>query len=125
MSALEPIDVAAVMGKLDTLAVGLDTLSKELGEAERLRAQAEDDYEDFIDNFVAGLYEQSGNKRLPGEDVRRSLAHKAMPAETLGQYRTLTRRAERLRRRIADVKVQVDANRSILSALKLEMEASR
>jgi len=122
---IEPIDVPAVMLKLDTLAAGLDTLSKELGDAERLRAVAEDAYEDFIDSYVAGLYEASENKRLPGEDVRRSLAHKAMPPELLGQYRTLTRRAERLRRRISDVKTQVDAHRSILSALKTELEASR
>lgn len=122
---IEPIDVPAVMAKLDTLALGLDTLSKELGVVEQQRALAEDAYEDFVDNFVAGLYEQSETKRLPGEDVRRSLAHKAMPKELLGEYRTLTRRAERLRRRISDVKTQVEAYRSVLSALKLEMEASR
>lgn len=115
------------MQRLDELAQGLDQLSKDLAKTETARAPVEDEYENFIDSFVAGLYEkqQQGTAgRMPGEDVRLALARQAMPEELLGSYRTLTRRAERLRRRISDVKVQVDAQRSILSAHKAELEAT-
>lgn len=121
-------DPASVMVRLDELAHGLDTLSKELWKTEADRALAQDAYDDFIDDYLAGLAERADQegKRLPGDkDTRLSMAHRAMPPEVLGNYRKHTREAEKLRRRIADVKAQVDAQRSILSALKAELEASR
>lgn len=117
---------AQVMATLDALATELGTRSAELADVERQLEPVEIDYEDFVEAFVAGMFE-SHEGRLPGEDVRRSLAHQRLREERpelLGRYRKLTRSRKRLQARIDTVSKAVGAQRSILSALKVEMEAT-
>ncbi len=122
---------AEAMSKLDAYATELDTLSKNLADLDRALEPIEDEYTRFLEDFEIGLWEasqQGGNPegpRLPSEALRRSLGHRAMPPELLGRYSTLKRSRSRMEQRLRDLKAAVDAQRSILSALKTEMEATR
>ena len=55
--------------------------------------------------------------------MRLKLAHKAMDPGVLGRYIGLLNSRKRLEKRIGALKSAVDAQRSILSALKSELEA--
>jgi len=87
----------------------LDDLSKNLMQVEVELAPIERDLEVFVADFQVALYEEHRDKgeRLPASEVRIALAHRV-----------------RGRQRISDLKGIVDAQRSILSALKIEVEAS-
>lgn len=117
---------AEVMATLDQLAREVEQRSSQLAQVERELGPIEDAYDDFVEAFVAGMFEES-DKRLPGEDVRTALAHQRMRVENptlLGRYRELSRSRKRLEKRIGSLKAAVDAQRSILSALKVELEAT-
>ena len=120
-------DPGSVMAKLDTLAAELDTRSKELAEVERQAEPAEALYEEFVGDWESSLWEECSlsDTKWPPEKLRTRMAHKAMPREILGNFNALGARRKRLEKRIGSLKVQVDAQRSILSALKAEAEASR
>ena len=116
-----------VMETLAQLAEELDQRSLELGDVERKLEVAELTYQGFVDDFEVGLwtkYEDAGSK-LPPEAMRLKLAHKAIDPTVLGRYQGLLHSRKRLEKRIGSLKCQVDAQRSILSALKLEQEAVR
>jgi hypothetical protein len=123
----DPVEVRA---KLDEYAQELDRQSRELGQVEQTLGGAnnvvgvETQYEKWIDDFEVGLWQahQDGAK-LPGVEMRGRLARKQMPPELLGNYVTLIAQRKRLEKRIGTLKVMVDAQRSILSALKSELEA--
>jgi predicted nucleic acid-binding Zn-ribbon protein len=128
---------AQVMARLDDLACELDTRSKRLAEVERglsgYRANdgshvtgVEESYEDWADTWMIGKHEQyeADGKRLPTKEMLERMMRKEMPAQLLGTYRELRGERERLKRRIGDIKAQVEAQRSILSAAKQEMEAT-
>jgi hypothetical protein len=118
---------AQVMATLDKLATELDQRSSELADVERKLDPVTDRYDDFYESWVAAMYEDEEGKRLPGEDVRRALAHKWLRKEDpqlLGDYRRLSRRRDRLKRRIETLGRAASAQQSILSALKREMEAT-
>jgi hypothetical protein len=116
------------MDKLDALAGELDTRSRELADVERKLEPTELAYQAFVDEFEVGLwtkYEDSEYKtKLPSEAMRLKLAHKAMDPGLLGRYVGLMNSRKRLEKRISALKSAVDAQRSVLSALKIEMEAS-
>jgi hypothetical protein len=117
---------AEVMATLDTLAREVDQRSRELADVERTLAPVEDRYDDGYEDFIGGMFDSEDGKRLPGEDVRRALYHRdlrAKDAALLGEYRKLNRSRKRLEKRIQSLKSAVDAQRSILSALKVELEA--
>jgi hypothetical protein len=57
--------------------------------------------------------------------MRLKLAHNEMAPELLGEWAALCASRDRMRKRITDLKSEVEAQRSILSSLKLEMEAVR
>lgn len=120
-------DPASVMAKLDELASELDTRSKELAGVERALEPVETRYEAFIGEWEYSLWEEASvsDTKWPPEKLRLRLAHRAMPADLLGAVTTGQAKRKRLEKRIASIKVQVDAQRSILSALKTELEASR
>lgn len=115
------------MDKLDQLASELDLRSRELAGVERALEPAEVSYQSFVDDFEVGLwkeYEDSEYKtKLPPEPMRLKLAHKAMDPAVLGRYVGLVNSRKRLEKRIGALKTAVDAQRSILSALKSELEA--
>lgn len=118
---------AEVMAKLDQLASELDTRSSELADVERRLEPTELAYQAFVDDFEVGLwtkYEDSEYKtKLPPEPMRLKLAHKAIDPDLLGRYIGLVNSRKRLEKRIGALKSAVDAQRSILSALKAEVEA--
>lgn len=122
MSA-EPIDA---MFRLETLASELDRRSNELAETERKLDPIEAAYDEFVSDYEASLYDESlkeGGPRLPGESIRLALAHREMPPSLRGEHRTLTGKRRRLEKRISTLKTEVEAQRSILSALKVQAEA--
>lgn len=122
------VDAASAMGLLDSKARELDELSKALAYVERRLEPAERDYQEFVENFEVALwrrYEDSdGRTKLPSESLRLKLAHREMSPELLGRYVGLLNSRKRLEKRISALKATVDAQRSILSALKTEMEAT-
>ena len=120
----DPLDARS---KLNELAQRLGKLSEALVDVNRALEPVHDEYTQFIDDFETGLWlkhVQEGAK-LPPKDLRVQLAHKAMPVELLGRHKGLTNSRERLMKRISDLRVEVEAQRSLLSAWKTEMEATR
>lgn len=119
--------VAEAMQRLDDLSSDLGKLAHTLADVNRALEPVEQEYEQFLDDFETGLWfkHETQDAKLPPKDMRIRLAHKAMKPELLGQYRGLTNKRDRLRKAISDKKADVDAWRSMLSALKTEMEATR
>lgn len=111
----------------------LDELSSQLGELADLQAECdrqlepvEKDYIAFIDQFEVGLWVQHvDGAKLPPADMRTRLAHQKIDPDLLGKYIGLTNKRKRLAERIASLGKQVQAQISILSALKAEMEGAR
>lgn len=84
-------------------------------------------YQEFVDRYEVELYvkcQEPDGPKWPSEAMREKLARHEMPAELLGWRDGLTRKRGRLMRRIDDLGKIIGADRSILSALKLEAEAS-
>lgn len=119
--------VGESIAKLGDIADELDRASKVLSEIERELEPIEETYQRFVDDFEIGLWtkhEDEGAK-LPSEALRKKLAHKAMDPALLGRYVGLINARKRGDKRIASLKAAADAQRSILSALKTELEATR
>ena len=68
---------------------------------------------------------EDDDAKLPAEKLRIKMAHKEMDPALYGRYVGLLNSRRRLEKRIAALKSLADAQRSILSALKLEMEVSK
>ena len=86
---------------------------------------ADVEYQAFVDNYEVGLYlksEEEGGRKLPSEAMRLKLARREMAPDLLGARDGLARKRDRIKQRIADLKSEIEAERSILSALKSEME---
>lgn len=118
---------AEAMAKLDGLSVELGQRSTDLADVERRLEPVEDEYRAFVDNYEVGLWTRSQDEesfRLPSAAMRLKLAERAMDPELLGRYVGYINSRKRLQQRIRDLKAQVEAQRSILSALKVEMEAT-
>lgn len=117
---------AECMTLLDEHARELDTRSKELAATERDLEPVEAEYRKFVDDFEIGLWQRSQDEegfKLPSEALRLKLAHRSIDPAVLGRYVGLVKRRRRLEQRLRDLKAAVDAQRSILSALKTEMDA--
>ena len=115
------------MDKLDQLAIELDQRSRELAQVERDLEPVEAQHEAFCAAHEIGLWkahEDGGLKKWPSEGLRERMAHQDMPPELWGRWLALVASRKRLERRIGALKVSVDAQRSILSALRTEMEAT-
>ena len=121
------VDPLSVMADLQAHARELDQLSKDLTKVERLLEPVEREYEIFRTSYEAGLWEQhvGAGAKFPAEGLRLRMAQQAMPPELLGRYVELMGSRRRLQQRISTLKAIVDAKRSIISALKAEMEAAR
>lgn len=118
---------AECMSTLDEQAKELDQRSKQLHTIECQLEPVAERYQKFVDDFEVGLWQRSQDEddfRLPSEALRLKLAHRAMDPALLGEYVGLNKTRKRLEQRIRDLKAVVDAQRSILSALKLEQEAT-
>jgi hypothetical protein len=115
---LEPAQVVQLLNKrargLHALGVELARISDDLSPVARR-------YADFVDNFTAGLWEkhEAGEiKRWPGEDARAQLARQAMPTELRGEHARLGDEKDRCVKAISRARSEIDAYRSILSAMK-------
>jgi hypothetical protein len=120
-------DPGHVLNDLYAHAAELDDLSKNLSEVERRLKVATDEYEEFMGAYEEGLWNrhvQDGEK-FPAEALRARMGHRAMPPELLGKYTGLMSQRRRMEKRISALKAIVEAKRSVLSALKVEMEAVR
>lgn len=124
---MSTLSVHECVGKLKDQADELDGLSRALHETERRLEPVERQYRTFVDDFEVGLWKQHQDegKKLPSEALRVKLAEQAMDPALLGQYVGLVMARKRAEKRIKDLRSAVDAQRSILSALKTEMEAAR
>lgn len=115
------------LDRLDGHAQELDTLSRGLAEVQRQLEPIEVEYQTFVDDFEVGLYLKSevvDGPRLPSEAMRLKLARRAMAPELLGRRDGLIRKRDRMSKRIDDLSRICNAERSVLSALKVEMEAT-
>lgn len=112
--------------KLEHLARDLGRLSDQLAQVERNLEPVDVDYHRFIDDFDTGLWFKHVNEgdKLPAEALRHKLALREIDPELLGKYIGLTNSRKRLVDRIRSLRAEIEAQRSILSALKTEVEAT-
>lgn len=113
--------------RLIEAATELDNVSKALVQTERQLEPVEDEVHDFIESFVADLWDASiteGGPKFPPEAVREALAHRAIDRTVYARYRQLKRARIRAKQRLSDLREIVAAQRSIVSAAKTEVEAS-
>lgn len=121
-------DVLAAMADLDRVVAELDADSRSLAEAQDELEPVQRAYRDFIEHHTCVLYDQAttNGKRLPGDkDLREMLARRAMDPHIRGQHDVLVHRREKLQDRIRDLRAEADAYRSLLSAARTEVEATR
>ena len=119
-------DPHKVMADLNHQAQHLAHLADALADVERQLEKAEAEYQKHVDDFEIGLWQRSQDEdgfKLPSESLRLKLAHKEMDPALLGRYIGLKASRDRLEKRIRNLRTEVDAQRSILSALKTEAEA--
>ena len=124
----DQITPSEVMFRLDQMSREMDSCSSALNLIERELETVEAAYQEFVDSYEIGLYQRSIEQdgyRLPSEALRLKLANRAMDPELFGRRTALVKKRDRGLRRIATLKVGIDAQRSILSALKAEVEATR
>lgn len=130
-------DPLGAMQRLDTHAIELDQLSRGIAAINRElqgldqhgrplpEPGVEDRYQTFVDDFEVGLWlkcQEDGGPRWPSESMREKLARREMPAELLGRRDGLVRKRDRMRRRIDELQTIIGAERSLLSAQKVEAE---
>lgn len=118
---------AEAIATLDGIAREMDALSASLAKLEREYEPVERAYEDFLSDYETGLWAQhvDNGAKFPPEKLRVQLAHRAMDPNLYGKYFAYTKSRKRMDKRISALKAAADAQRSILSALKVEAEASR
>ena len=119
-------DVIDARGNLNRLSLELGQLSTKLAQVCRDLEPVEAEYTRFVDDFELGLLlkSETSDYKLPSGALRLKLAHQKIDADLLGRRMGLTNSRERLQQRIRDLKAEIEAQRSILSALKVEMEAT-
>lgn len=120
-------DPVTVMTQLDDAALSLDKASKQLWKLNTELEPIEERYSAFVEEFEAELFDayNKGEGKWPGESTRVALAHRAMDDELRLTYRRLTRERKQTEKRIEHITTRVGALRSVLSALKVELEATR
>lgn len=115
------MSVEEAIRKLEDAAGAIAQRAKALGDTQRALEPIEIAYHDFLEAHELSLYDEGG--KLPSAKLRLALAHRAMSAELLGHYRTLVAKRERLKKEISDLRAAAEAQRSVLSAEKITMEA--
>lgn len=123
----QDVSVGEVRNKLTDIANELENLSSALHEMERQSEHKLAEYEEAISDFEAGMFDryEKDEGKWPGEKTRVRLARRGMDPDlkrSVDKIHAARRRAER---RISDLKAEADSWRSILSALKEEMAATR
>lgn len=121
------IDATSECNKLTELATELDTLSKKLGSLLAQLEPVQAEYDHWMAGVETRLWKRhlDTGEKLPSEKLRTQIAVLEMPRELSERHAQLSAESRRTKERISALKQLVDAHRSILSALKLEMEATR
>jgi len=110
-----------VIARLNRLSDELSDLSDWLHKAEVQLEGVSEQYEKFVDEYELGLLVKSEQSeyKLPAEKLRLKLARSKMDPDLLGKYIGLSKKRDRLETRIRNIRLEIDAQRSILSALKV------
>jgi chaperonin cofactor prefoldin len=121
------INPSGIREELNELSNELDGLSKTLGAVEAELESVEMQYEEWMSSFEEGLWTNHVDlgAKFPPEALRTRLGHLKMDPSLLGRYTGLVKRRKRIEKRIATLGKVVDSKRSVLSALKAELEATR
>lgn len=130
LGAKERLDTHAI--ELDQLSRGLAAVNRQLQGVDDNGNPMEDDgaekqYQDFLTNFEVGLWlkcQEKDGPRWPSESMREKLARQEMPAELLGRRDGLVMKRDRMRKRIDELTTIIGAERSLLSAQKVEAQAA-
>lgn len=108
-------ELGSLSGALFQISLALDGQGDEPG--------VEQQYQDYVDEYETGLWLKSqadDGLKLPSEAMRLKLARRDMDPILLARHDLLIRKRKRVQQRISDVSKIIEANRSILSALKEE-----
>src|SRR5947209_10829810 len=113
----EPI---LVMERLSKLANDLDNYSRALGQVEAQLEPLEIAYEEHMADHELALWEAHNERgeKLPPQGLRDRMAYKALPYEMRQNRAVLLSKRKRMEKRLAAIKTEIDAQRSLLSALK-------
>ena len=116
----EAITPGRVMGELDRMSRELNTLAEGLASVERQLEPVQEEYEQFVADFEINLWEKHTEQdaKLPAAALRLRMAHRAMAPELYGRWVALTHSRERMIKRISTIKASIEAQRSLLSAMK-------
>jgi len=119
-------DVAKEIDALGRYARRLDELSKAQASTLETLEPIEHRYVSELSAFEGALWKAHlvDGSHFPSERVRIALYQAELPKDLFAAYVTLRALNRRLEKEISHLKSQIDARRSILSALKLEMEAT-
>jgi len=104
----------------------LDDLSKRLNEIEMELGPLEAELTEWVEDYQAACWKAhvEDEAKLPSEAIRLSIANRSFDRAKYQRILVLRAGRSRRKRRISDLKEIVDAQRSIVSALKTELEAS-
>ncbi len=120
-------DLGSVLSTLDSYARELDGCSQKLAKVEDELEPLNGIYEEAMDDAEASFWERHEDEgdKLPPQHMREVLARRSISPEIRSKRALLLSKRKRLEKRIRTLADLVDAQRSILSALKSEMEATR
>jgi hypothetical protein len=116
------VDPARVMLQLDTAARQIDATSKELGQAIKSRADAENEYRRLLEIALIEIKDEHADegKRLPAEDLRTAMAHQRIDRTAYATYLTAEAKVNALTAFLRGLSAATSARQSLLSALRLE-----
>jgi phosphoenolpyruvate-protein kinase (PTS system EI component) len=126
-ATVQEVSVGSTTVVLTEISNELLTLSQALQQVEKRLEPLERSYEEDFADFEAGMFKryEDGEGKWPGEETRERLYRRTMPQESRQELMRLQAARKRAEKRISSLKAAADAQRSILSALKVEMEATR
>lgn len=126
-AAVQEISVGSSTAALTDISNELLTLSQALQQVEKRLEPLERAYEEDFADFEAGMFKryEDGEGKWPGEDTRERLYRRTMPQEQRQELMRLQAARKRAEKRISSLTAAANAQRSILSALKVELEATR
>lgn len=116
-----------ILERLDGHASDLGTLSDDLNEVQEQLRPLQEQVDAHLRAHEVGLWQKHVNNgdKFPPEKVRERLAIQDLDPVLYGRHTALLSKRKQLQQRISDLKAEIDAERSILSALKEEMAATR
>jgi phosphoenolpyruvate-protein kinase (PTS system EI component) len=126
-ATVQEVSVGSTTVVLTEISNELLTLSQALQQVEKRLEPLERSYEEDFADFEAGMFKryEDGEGKWPGEETRERLYRRTMPQESRQELMRLQAARKRAEKRISSLKAAADAQRSILSALKTELEATR